>query len=153
MKRTFLASDLFWLGIGAAFCWGGLSLGFGSFRQPQTGFMPVLAGLALALLAAIDLIGSLLSGWGNERPDREVWAEINAGKLLLTLVALLVYTLLLNTLGFSLATIPLLVFLFRLMQPRAWWIVVAAAVAVTGLFYFGFKIGLDCQLPAGPFGF
>jgi hypothetical protein len=153
VKRSFLISDLVWLALGGAFCLGGLQLGFGSFRQPHAGFMPVLTGVALALLAGIDLAGGLLSGWAQDKRDTDIWADINAGKLLVTAFVLLAYTLLFTTLGFVLATIPLLAFLFRLMQARAWWVVLSASVGVAGLFYLGFKFGLECQLPQGLFWF
>jgi len=153
MKRSLLASDLVWLAVGGAFFFGGLQLGFGSFRQPHAGFMPVLAGLTLAGLTAIDLTVGLLSGWSQDKQDADIWADINPARLLATTLVLLAYTLLFTTLGFVLATIPLLAFLFRLMQARAWWVILSAAVGVTGLFYAGFKFGLDCQLPRGLFWF
>ena len=59
LKKTFLINDLVWIGFAALVCWGGLKLGFGSFHQPQAGFMPVLSGLVLGLLALIDLISGL----------------------------------------------------------------------------------------------
>jgi RsiW-degrading membrane proteinase PrsW (M82 family) len=85
--------------------------------------------------------------------DKEIWANIHWGKLFLTLALLFIYTVLFNTLGFIIATIPLLFFLYRVMEPRPWWVVIIASVITTGLFYLGFKVGLDSQLPRGFLGF
>jgi hypothetical protein len=153
LKRTFLISNLVWIGFAAIVCWGGLKLGFGSFHQPQAGFMPFLSGLVLGLLALVDLISGIINHWKGEKADKEIWADIHWGKLLLTLVMLFIYTVFFNTLGFIIATILLLLFLYRVMEPRPWWVVIIASFITTGLFYVGFKIGLDSQLPGGFLGF
>ncbi len=153
MKRTYLISDLIWIGFAALVCWGGLKLGFGSFHQPQAGFMPFLSGMILGLLALVDLISGVINHWKGEKADREIWGNIHWGKLFLTLALLFIYTVFFNTLGFIIATILLLFFLYRVMEPRPWWVVVTASVITTGLFYLGFKVGLDSQLPGGFLGF
>lgn len=152
-KKTFLINDIFWMTLALFACLGGLKLGFGTFHQPQAGFMPFLAGLLLGLLALVDLISGLLTRWKREKGDKEIWSEIGWGKITITLAVLFIYTALFSPLGFIIGTILLLLFLFRLMEPRRWWIVLTASLVTTGLFYIGFKIGLDSQLPRGLLGF
>jgi putative tricarboxylic transport membrane protein len=115
--------------------------------------MPVLSGLVLGLLALADLISGLINHWKEDKEDREIWANISWGKLLLTVALLFVYTILFSTLGFTISTILLLLFLFRVMEPKRWWVVAVSSVACTGLFYLAFKVGLDSQLPSGFLGF
>ncbi|MDO8957872.1 MAG: tripartite tricarboxylate transporter TctB family protein [Deltaproteobacteria bacterium] len=153
MKKTFLINDLVWIAFAGLVCYGGLKLGFGSFRQPHAGFMPFLSGLVLGLLALVDLLSGVVNHWKQEKMDKEIWANIHWGKLFLTLALLFIYTVLFNTLGFIIATIPLLFFLYRVMEPRPWWVVITASVITTGFFYLGFKVGLDSQLPRGFLGF
>lgn len=153
MKKSFLINDLVWIAFAATVCYGGLRLGFGSFQAPHAGFMPFFAGLVLGLLALIDLISGLANQWTFEKKDKEVWANIHWGKLLLTLGFLFLYTALFTTLGFTISTILLLFFLFQAMEPRPWRFVVIASLATTVLFYLGFKVGLDSQLPRGFLGF
>ena len=153
MKKTFLINDIFWMILALFACIGGLKLGFGSFHQPLAGFMPVLAGLLLGLLALVDLINGLLTQWKDEKEDKEIWAEISWGKIIITLAGLFIYTAFFSMLGFIIGTILLLFFLFRLMEPKPWWIVFTASVVTTGFFYVGFKMGLDSQLPRGLLGF
>lgn len=132
---------------------GSIKLGLGSWHQPHAGFMPFLSGLVLGLLAFIDLIMGLFSQWKNERRDQQIWANINWSKLWLTIAILFLYTVFFSTLGFILATILLLLFLFRLMEPKPFGQVILASLITTGLFYLVFKIGLESQLPRGIFGF
>ncbi len=153
MKRTYLINDMVWIGFALLVCIGGLKLGFGSFHQPQAGFMPFLSGLLLGVLAAVDLISGVMNQWKEEKTDNEIWSGINWWKLILTLVTLFLYTALFSTLGFVVGTVLLLLFLFRVMEPKAWWIVFIASLLTTALFYLGFKIGLDSQLPGGLLGF
>ncbi len=149
MKRTYVINDMVWIGFSVLVCVLGFKLGFGSFSQPQAGFMPVLAAVLLAVLATADLISGIAKNWNQEKPDREVWAGINWGKLIITLLILIAYTVLFSTLGFIIATVLLLVVLFRLMEPRPWVTVVGGSLATTALFYLIFKVGLESQLPAG----
>jgi hypothetical protein len=153
MKKTFLINDIFWMTLAFLACLGGLKLGFGSFHQPQAGFMPFLSGLLLGLLALVDLISGLLTQWRGEKEDKEIWSEISWGKIVMTLAVLFIYTALFSVLGFIIGTILLLFFLFRLMQPKPWWVVLTASLVTTGFFYVGFKMGLDSQLPRGLLGF
>jgi hypothetical protein len=149
MKKTFLINDLAWIGFGILVCWGGLNLGFGSFSQPHAGFMPFLAGLLLGLLALGDLVSGIVRQWKSEKSDFEIWADIHWKKLLLTMVILFLYTAFFTTLGFVIATILLLFYLYRIVEPKPWKWVVFASVLTTLLFYLGFKVGLDSQLPRG----
>jgi len=153
VKKTYLIHDIVWMGFAFLVCLGGLKLGFGSFHKPHAGFMPFLSGFVLGLLALVDLISGVVTHWNQEKADKEIWANIHWGKLFLTLALLFIYTVLFNTLGFIIATIPLLFFLYRLMEPRRWWVVMIASMITTGLFYLGFKVGLDSQLPRGFLGF
>jgi hypothetical protein len=153
LKKTFLINDLVWIGFASAVCYGGLKLGFGSFHQPHAGFMPFLSGLLLGLLALADLVFGLINRWKEDKEDVEVWANINWGKLLLTVAVIFLYTILFSILGFTISTILLLLFLFRVMEPKPWWVVLVSSVVCTGLFYLAFKVGLDSQLPRGFWGF
>ncbi len=153
MKKTFLINDLVWMGLALLVCWGGLKLGFGSFSQPQAGFMPFLTGMVLGLLALGDLVSGLTRQWKTEKGDPEIWAHIHWGKLLMTVAVLFLYTAFFTTVGFLIATIFLLLYLYRVMEPKPWKFVIFASLVTTFLFYMGFKIGLESQLPRGPLGF
>ncbi len=141
------------MALGIALSIGGVKLGFGSFHSPKPGFMPVLLGILLAVLALIDLISGSMGKWKAIIGEKNAWADTNWVKLCLTAGVLLAYVVFFNTLGFIVSTMLLLLFLFQGLQRRSWWIGICLSVGITVLFYFGFKTGLDCQLPDGIFGF
>ncbi|MBP1714082.1 MAG: hypothetical protein H6Q42_2285 [Deltaproteobacteria bacterium] len=153
MKKTYLVNDLVWITFAFVVCLGGLKLGFGSFHAPQAGFMPFLAGLLLGILAIVDLVQGFLRKWERDKSDKVIWADIHWGKLLITLTALILYTVLFSTLGFLIGTFFLLLFLYQVMERKSWGVVLIASGVTTGLFYVAFKIGLDSQLPRGFLGF
>ena len=153
MKKSYVINDIIWMALALSVCLGGVKLGFGSFQQPQAGFMPFLAGLLLGLLALVDLISGVIRQWQAEKEDKEIWAGIGWGKLILTVGVLFIYTALFSTLGFAIGTFLLLMFLYRVMEPRPWWSILIASIVTTGLFYLGFNVGLDSQLPRGFLGF
>lgn len=134
-------------------CTGSLKLGFGSFSDPGAGFMPLLSGLLLIFLSAIDLTVGVISRWKNDRRDREIWSDIRWGRLMGTLLMLVLYAILMPVFGFSVPTAVLLFVLFRLIERRSLWRTALGAVAVTTIFYFGFGIALGAQLPKGVLGF
>jgi len=153
MKRTYVVNDLCWVFVALLTCLGGLMLGFGSFKQPQGGFMPLLSGLLLGVIAFIDLLSGLLGQSKAEAGEKDIWAEISWRKVIPTVAVLFLYAFLLPTLGFFIATFLLLLFLFRVMERRPWWIVLIASAATTAFFYFGLKVGLSCNVPKGFLGF
>ncbi len=153
MKRTYWINDLVWITLALLVCIGGLKLGFGSFQQPQAGFMPFLAGLLLGVLALMDLASGWMGRWKEEKEDRKIWSEIDWRKIILTMAVLFVYVFLSSILGFVIGATLLLIVLFRMMEPRPWWVILLASLTTIGLFYLVFQIGLEGQLPRGPFGF
>lgn len=152
MKRTFLINDLVWMSVALLFCIGGFRIGFGTFQKPHAGFMPVVAGCLLGGLALVDLLAGAVSRWKEDKCDREVWGGLNWGKIIATFLVLVLYALVFTPLGFFLSTFLLLLFLYRVMEPKPWWVVGIAAAITTAAFYLIFKVGLDSQLPQGIIG-
>lgn len=153
MKKTFLVNDLVWMAVALMFCLGGFRLGFGSFQRPHAGFMPVVAGFVLAGLAMLDLAIGVLSRWRDEKKDSDVWGGLNWAKLIGTLCALVAYAVLFTPIGFFPSTFLLLLFLYRMMDPKPWWKIGLASAITTAAFFLIFKVGLDSQLPQGLLGF
>jgi hypothetical protein len=141
------------LGFSVLVCLAGLKLGFGSFQEPSAGFMPVLAGSFLGLLAIVGLISGIRGQGKAKSGNIGIWHDTDWKRLISTIVALFIYTAAVTRLGYLLGTTVLLLFLFRVAESRPWWIVLIAASLTAGLSYLVFKIGLDAQLPKGFLGF
>jgi uncharacterized membrane protein len=83
---------------------------------------------------------------------RLVWAGIAFKRVLPVLSVLFIYAYLLTPLGFIPATILLLVFLFKAVEPQRWSWAILGAVASTLAAYCVFQLWLQCQLPPGLLG-
>jgi hypothetical protein len=113
----------------------------------------VVAGYILGGLALLDLFAGVVSRWKNDKDDSAVWGGLNWAKIIGTFLVLVVYALMFTPAGFFLSTFLLLLFLYRVMEPKPWWVIGLASAITTAAFYLIFKVGLDSQLPRGLLGF
>ena len=141
-----------WLILGLIIAFASIQYGLGTPDSPGTGFMPFLAGLAIALFSVFGLVHGTLKRRQGVRWKPTLLGS-NWKKSLVVLAALLGYILLLKPLGFSLCTALFIGFLLRAVQPQRWPVVMAGAIG-TALGAFGiFDLWLKAQLPKGPWGF
>jgi putative tricarboxylic transport membrane protein len=68
-------------------------------------------------------------------------------------ICLFAYVLVLDMLGFILATFVMMTVLFRISEKQSWRIVLLASAITTGLSYFLFDYVLKCGFPRGVLGF
>jgi hypothetical protein len=146
------ASAAVWFAFGSIIAIASLRYRLGTLASPGTGFMPFLAGLAIAFFSFIGLLhGTLRRKQGVE------WKPTMSGlmweKSLIVMAALFAYTLLLTPLGFSLCTALFIGFLLKTVKPQGWLVVIAGSI-LTALGAYGiFEVWLKAQLPKGPWGF
>ena len=69
------------------------------------------------------------------------------------LVALLIYALTMEHLGFILSTTLFIAFLLWLVERQRWYVIVFGAVLSSLATYLVFKVWLETALPIGLFGF
>jgi hypothetical protein len=146
MKRTYLITHLVWLALALAVAAEAGRLGFGSFSRPGPGFLPFLAGVALAALALLALVQTAVappaaSGVGFKRGDMVRIGTV-AGILFL-------YVFLWDLIGFLAATFLLLLFLFRCIEPLRWRTVFTATAVTLAFTYILFSVLLGARLPTG----
>ena len=67
LKRRTQFSSLFWLFVGLGFAWGGIRYGFGSWREPGAGFLPIVFGMLLAVLSIFLFMMSLMRDPDNQK--------------------------------------------------------------------------------------
>jgi putative tricarboxylic transport membrane protein len=144
-------SSLVWLGIAIYICAGSLSLSLGSFHNPGPGFLSFYAGLILGGLALVVHLQSRKAPSAKREPE-PIWRNRQRGwKMVLTVLALLVYALGMNYLGFLISTFIFLAFLLRVIEPQRWSVALLGSLAASGVFYLVFEMGLQSQLPKGLF--
>jgi putative tricarboxylic transport membrane protein len=115
---------------------------------PGARFLPMLLGGLMILLGVTIAFGP--DGGRSARPAPAAETDPGSGRrTLMTVGAMAVYTLLLDRLGFLLATSALLVVLMRAYGERRWVVVLSVALCATGATYGLFAGWLKVPLPPG----
>ncbi|MCX5907597.1 MAG: tripartite tricarboxylate transporter TctB family protein [Deltaproteobacteria bacterium] len=146
------SSSLAWLAFALFICAETLRrLSLGSWRDPGPGFVPVLSGVILGILALVHFIHSYLK---KSRESGGLWVLPERWKaLLFVIISLFVSVFLLEPLGFVTATFLLLIILFRAAEPHPWIVVFGGSALTSFITYLLFDVFLKCQLPKGILGF
>jgi putative tricarboxylic transport membrane protein len=143
-----LWAGFFWLGLGAFVTFAGRDLGTGTLAAPGSGFLVFWAGLLMCAFALAIVAGAARHG-GPALGS--LWAGTRWGKVLLVIASLAAYAALLDTLGFLLATVPLMLVLLRAVDPVRWRVALPLALLATLGIWWVLKRLLLIQLPAGVF--
>ena len=115
-------------------------LTFGSLRQPETGFFPMLVALALVLFSAVAL-----AEWPRDLEPAQKGGMARVG---IVVGAVAAYAALIQPVGFVVCTVALLLLLLRGVGRVSWLAsVVAAAVASAACYELFTRLGMP--LPAG----
>jgi tripartite tricarboxylate transporter TctB family protein len=135
------------IGLGLAALYAASSLPFGTARQPDSAFFPVLVSAALVLFAVLALAsgGQSAAGEGESEPAEHarVWSVI---------VALAAYAGLIKSAGFIICTTLLVLLLLRGIGRVSWTAALAGAVlGSAGCYALFTRLGMP--LPAGILGF
>jgi hypothetical protein len=138
-----LKSGFFFLGLSLLVIWESLRVELGSFMEPGSGFLTLGAGLAICTLSVV----LICRGW-KVRETQKPFSR----RVLLVVASLFIYSLVLNLLGFVLATFFLVGSLFYLGQPRQWWWLIGISALVSALTYLIFGVFLHVYFPRGFLG-
>jgi hypothetical protein len=138
-----LKSGLFFFGLSLLVLWESFRAGLGIPQEPGSGFLSLCAGLALGGLSLV----LICRGWRLREPEKP-----HSRRVILALATLFVYSLVLDTAGFFVATFLLVGILFRLGQPRPWWFLLGMSALVTFLSYVVFGFFLHVYFPRGFLG-
>ncbi len=155
MQRTQSQYDrvaaIFFLIVGAFFSLYARTVEIGSWNEPGPGFLPFWAGLTIAIMS-IALLFQSLRKKGPVRPSffpqSDSWVRVSV-----TFLALIVFNLVFDFLGFALTTFLFVGFLVKFIFPQSWTrtlIVALCAAIVARLLFINF---LETQLPKGILGF
>ena len=141
----------FWIGLSLFVIISSYHLELGNFQDPGPGLMPFLTGVVLLLLSSIILVASFLGSPG--RSDSETVkdpARTSFLKVGSVFGSLVIYALILEKIGYLVATSLLLIFLFKIAGSRKWRTVLLSSVltvVITYLFFTSFGL----RFPKGIF--
>lgn len=135
------------MGLGLAALYKASSLPFGTVREPDSGFYPILICIALAAFAGISFASPeqprASEGGSHPRGSLRVWGIV---------VAMVLYVWALGAVGFLLCTTALVLLLLRGIGALPWLhSVVAAVVAAAACYALFTRLGVP--LPAGVLSF
>jgi putative tricarboxylic transport membrane protein len=130
-----------------------LRLGIGGVHRPGPGFLPILTGAGLSFAAFFSLIKNFLAAKREKDGNREELFGRSVLNVVVISIALVVYVLVFQWLGYLLSTFVLLIFLFKAGGFRRWVLVLAAAFLTISISYLLFGFWLNIRFPKGFLGF
>ena len=145
MKKYDQVMGLIWFFLGSAIVIEALRLGVGEVRLPGIGFMPFLVGVLLAGFGFVLFLRAILKGRGGDR----LWVGLRWRNLIVTLVALVFYIFIMESLGFLISTFLLNFVLFKVTAPKKWLSPFLTSAAIAFSCYLVFFLWLKVPLPKG----
>jgi putative tricarboxylic transport membrane protein len=125
-------------------------MGLGSLHKPGSGFMPFWSGALIGIFALVLLIQDIMPhrmAEPEEAQKRVAWKSIA-----LTLIFFFVYILVLEHLGYIIATILFVGIILKTIEKKGWFLSSWVAVAMALVSYYIFKVWLQAELPHGFLG-
>lgn len=138
-------SGFFFLGLALLAIVESLRMGTGTMKEPGSGFLSLAMGLILAVFSLVLII----RGWKPEKGSRPVK---HSATTIIALIALFTYSLIMDSIGFVVATFLLVAVLFHLAERRRWWVLVGMSALVTAVAYLLFGVVLKVYFPEGILG-
>jgi len=135
--------------LGVFFIVEGQDLGLGRMSNPGSGFMIFWVGWILTAMASAIVVGALRRS--DHSTLRVLWAGANWRKVGYVVLVMVIYTWVLPSLGFIVATLILLLVLFKTVEPQSWRVALIGSAASTAAAWLLFAKALGTQLPVGAF--
>ncbi len=148
MKRYDQIMGLIWFVLGDAIAIEAVHLGLGGLDLPGIGFMAFLIGVSLGLSGLILTLSATFKGKeGHPLSSGQNWKNV-----MITLLALFIYTFLMEPLGFLFTTFLLVFVLFKITAPKKWFSPLLTSAVVVFACYLIFFVWLKVSLPKGILG-
>ena len=152
MKRWDERASVIGIVLGVVVVAAALRMPFGAWNSPGPAFLPVGAGILLVVLCLAYGINARRNTDPEYTRTPSPWIIQHWRRAVTVMLALLVYALLLDTLGYLVATFLLMVVLLRVLEPPGWPMTLVAAVLITAVTYIVFGTWLMVQFPRGLLG-
>jgi putative tricarboxylic transport membrane protein len=153
VKTGDILSSLILILFGVLFCRSSLHIGIGSISAPGPGLIPFGTGALLILFSMGTIVEMLVTKQAEVGSSAPLFSGRRWGVIIAVLASLFTYALVLNFLGFLLATFLVLAILFKIPERQTWKGAVGIAALTTACTYALFAHALKCSLPSGIFEF
>ena len=148
MGKSDRVSGSFWFLFCLFIIYESYRLGLGTMYQPGPGFLFFWTGIVVAIMALIVVLQSFRAQAAEEVQEAPTGKRTTT-KVILVIVALFLYAVLMEWLGFFIVTFLLFMFLLGVIEKKKWWFAVLVSAAVTLFAYLVFETALQSQLPKG----
>ena len=146
MRRYDLTIRFFWLGLGLFVVIYSYMLGLGKLINPGPGLLPFILGLIFLILSSVRLVTVIrlreAEETGEDKKKVEHW------RIILIVVALLIWAFVLESLGFLIGTFILMTLLYRAAGFTKWHTAVFWGLITVLVTYFIFTY-LGVRFPPG----
>jgi putative tricarboxylic transport membrane protein len=147
MKIRELFPILFWIAVGLYVSFTSRGLGVGTLYYPGPGLMPFYLGVGLTLISLVMLFLLFVKKSGEGKEAKFSWGRINYSKIAVVVGALIIYSLVIDQLGYIVATLILMFIMFWGAGSKKTYAVIASLLAVL-ITYFVFTY-LGLRFPPG----
>jgi putative tricarboxylic transport membrane protein len=148
MGKADRISGVFWLCFSILMIIQSYRLGLGRINHPGPGFLFFWVNIILGIMSLVVLFKAW-AGKKGEGAQPAIFEGEKMSKIIFVLLALFIYVLLMETVGFLPLTFLLFVYLLGIIEKKKWFFTVFVSLVVTAISYLIFQIWLQCMLPYG----
>jgi putative tricarboxylic transport membrane protein len=152
MNKADKISGFFWFFFGILVSIESDRLGLGTLHRPGPGFLFFYTGIFISIMALIILTMAFITKT-IEGAGAKIFGGKSIWKAVYVLIAIFLYALLMEPLGFIPVTLLLFLFVLGIIEKKRWILAILTSVAVTVAAYLIFETALQSQLPEGILGF
>lgn len=156
MKKFPLYITIIWIAMGIFVSVVAYRMGLGRLSEPGPGFMPFWLGIVIGGLGLYKLFTSLAESRNEVKDDgsapEEKAGRLPFGRIVFAMVALFVYALLIEPLGYVLTTFLAMALLLRFAGYTRWGWIIVYSIVITAVSYLLFHF-LGVRFPVGIFNF
>jgi putative tricarboxylic transport membrane protein len=151
VRKQNLASSLVLILFSCVICYYAIQTRVGIPTNPGPGFFPLMIGIGLLLLSLILFFQAYKNPRSSDQEQRR--GKTRWWAIILLAISVVIYCLILETLGYLISTLLLTLFIFRAIEPQRWRIVIIGGLGSTLFSYLLFQVWLKIDLPIGIWGF
>ena len=150
MRDKDFTSGLVFFLVACGVCFYAFRTSLGSLTNPGPGLFAFMSGGVLFVLSLV----LMLKSWRLPKsPSAEKSREpLRRRNILILASAMVIYSLVLNYLGYIPSTLLLMIVFFRGIEPQPWWVVMLGSSVSAGFSYLLFHVWLKIDLPIGILG-
>jgi putative tricarboxylic transport membrane protein len=148
LSNSELWGGLIGLAFGGFVIWSGLKLKLGTINDPGSGYVLFYTGILICVFAVTIIVSAITEG-GPTLASR--WENTRWTKPLLIIACLMLFSFALDTFGFLLSAIPLMLLLLRVIDPVRWSLTIPLSILAPLGMWWALKHLLGIQLPSGIF--